>query len=166
MCICVCLRHRNIIRLEASQDMVSSHICTWSVPSGFLRAALASTQLLRVCVLSCVQLFRAPWNFPGKNTGVGCRALLQRIFPPQGSNLHLLHRQAGSLLVQPEKSKTGFRTANQGAKIILDIFLSSSWDQIVYLGYFSIYVYRKSISNALCFLLKRNMVHLWLKYIM
>ena len=27
-----------------------------------------------------------PWNSPGKNTGVGCHALLQRIFPTQGSN--------------------------------------------------------------------------------
>ena len=32
-----------------------------------------------------------PWNFPGKNTGVGCHFLLQRAFPTQGSNLHLLH---------------------------------------------------------------------------
>ena len=28
---------------------------------------------------------------PGKNTGVGCHALLQRIIPPQGSNPGLLH---------------------------------------------------------------------------
>ena len=28
---------------------------------------------------------------PGKNTGVGCRVLLQGIFPTQGSNLHLFH---------------------------------------------------------------------------
>ena len=28
---------------------------------------------------------------PGKNTGVGCHALLQRNFLTQGSNLHLLH---------------------------------------------------------------------------
>ena len=28
---------------------------------------------------------------PGKNTGVGCHALLQGIFPPQGSNPGLLH---------------------------------------------------------------------------
>ena len=28
---------------------------------------------------------------PGKNTGVGCHALLQGIFPTQGSNLGLLH---------------------------------------------------------------------------
>ena len=31
-----------------------------------------------------------PWDAPGKNTGVGCHALLQRIFPMQGSNSHLL----------------------------------------------------------------------------
>ena len=28
----------------------------------------------------------SPWDFPGKNTGVGCHALLQGIFPTQGSN--------------------------------------------------------------------------------
>ena len=27
-----------------------------------------------------------PWGSPGKNTGVGCRALLQGIFPIQGLN--------------------------------------------------------------------------------
>ena len=27
-----------------------------------------------------------PWDFPGKNTGVGCHALFQGIFPIQGSN--------------------------------------------------------------------------------
>ena len=32
-----------------------------------------------------------PWDFPGKNTGVGCHFLLQRILPTQGSNPHLLH---------------------------------------------------------------------------
>ena len=32
-----------------------------------------------------------PWNSPGGNTGVGCHALLQGIFPTQGSNLDLLH---------------------------------------------------------------------------
>ena len=30
-------------------------------------------------------------NSPGKNTGVGCHALLQRIFPTQGSNPGLPH---------------------------------------------------------------------------
>ena len=32
-----------------------------------------------------------PWNSPGKNTGVGSHALLQGIFPTQGSNPGLLH---------------------------------------------------------------------------
>ena len=34
---------------------------------------------------------QAPWNFPGKNTGVDCHYLLQGIFPTQGSNHGLLH---------------------------------------------------------------------------
>ena len=55
------------------------------------------------CVLSHfsrVQLFATPWtiahqaplwDFPGKNTGVGCHFLLQGIFQTQGLNLQLLH---------------------------------------------------------------------------
>ena len=47
-----------------------------------------------------------PWDSPGENTGVSCRALLQGIFPNQGRT-HiscLLHWQAGSLpLAPPEK---------------------------------------------------------------
>ena len=31
--------------------------------------------------------FYHPWDFPGKNTGVGCHFLLQEIFPTQGLNL-------------------------------------------------------------------------------
>ena len=45
-----------------------------------------------------------PWDSPGKNTGVGCRALLQGILPTQGSNpclFYLLHWQAGSLTLEP-----------------------------------------------------------------
>ena len=48
-----------------------------------------------------------PWDSAGKNTGVGCHALLQGIFPTQGLNSHLLgllHWQVGSLpLVPPGK---------------------------------------------------------------
>ena len=35
--------------------------------------------------------FFCSWNFPGKNTGVGCNFLLQGIFQTQGSNPDLLH---------------------------------------------------------------------------
>ena len=30
-----------------------------------------------------------PWDFPGKNTGVGCHSLLQRIFQTEGSKVWL-----------------------------------------------------------------------------
>ena len=52
-------------------------------------------------LFSGIQLFETPWTVacqallfmdsPGKNTEVGCHALLQGIFLTQGSNLHLLH---------------------------------------------------------------------------
>ena len=45
-----------------------------------------------------------PWDFPSKNTGVGCHFLLQGIFPTQGSNwcfLHLLHWQVDSFTTEP-----------------------------------------------------------------
>ena len=39
-----------------------------------------------------------PWDFPDKNTGVGCHFFLQEIFLNQGLHLpHLLHWQADSL---------------------------------------------------------------------
>ena len=47
---------------------------------------------------------RCPWDFPGKNTGVGCHFLLQGIFPTQESNPHLLHSQTDSLLLSHQGS--------------------------------------------------------------
>ena len=84
--------------------------------------------ILHACVLSHfsrVQLFATlwtvarlallPWESPGKNTGVGCRALLQGIFLTQGLNpciLCLLHWKVGSLpLVPPGKPYTGILLA-------------------------------------------------------
>ena len=52
--------------------------------------------LLQVHGLKPIRLF-CPWDFPGKNTGVGCHFLLQGIFPTQGLNPHFLHWQADSL---------------------------------------------------------------------
>ena len=42
-----------------------------------------------------------PWDFPGKNTGVGCHCLHQGIFPTQGLNSCLLHWQVESLSSEP-----------------------------------------------------------------
>ena len=68
---------------------------------------LQSCPTLRLHGLQPARLL-CPWDSPGKNTGVAYSALLQGIFPTQGSNprlLHLLYWQEGSsLLVPPGKS--------------------------------------------------------------
>ena len=45
---------------------------------------------LRPHGLQPTRLF-CPWDFPGKNTGVGCHSLLQGIIPTQRLNLGLQH---------------------------------------------------------------------------
>ena len=52
--------------------------------------SLLSSLTLQPYGLQPVRLL-CPWHSPGKNTGMGCRALLQGIFPTQGSNPHLLN---------------------------------------------------------------------------
>ena len=62
-------------------------------------ASVVSNSLRR-----CGLQFLCPWDSPGENTGVGCHAILQRIFPTQGSSqclLGLLPCQAGSLPLEP-----------------------------------------------------------------
>ena len=45
-----------------------------------------------------------PWDSPGKNPGVGCCALLQRIFPAQGWNSCPLHCRVDSLPLSQQGS--------------------------------------------------------------
>ena len=45
--------------------------------------------------------FLCPWNFPGKNTGVGCYFLLQRILPDPGIEPGSPALQADSLPSEP-----------------------------------------------------------------
>ena len=59
--------------------------------------------LCKVCVLvgqsyqtlchpmDCPTRFLCPWDFPGKNSGVGGHSLFQGIFPTQESNLGLFN---------------------------------------------------------------------------
>ena len=100
-------------------------------------SGLPFQDLVRVCMLSgfsrvwhflilwtvAIRLL-CPWNSPGKNAGVGCHALLQRISSTLGSNsrlLCLLHSQVGYLpLVPPEKCQLNlisqFKVAAAAAK--------------------------------------------------
>ena len=62
-------------------------VCVWAQ---LLNLCLT---LLRPHVLEPIRLL-CPWDFPSENTGVGCHALLQGMFPTVGSNpllLCLLH---------------------------------------------------------------------------
>ena len=97
-----------------------SSVLAWKIPCTEEPGGLQSVVLKRVrhdwllthtihiqiwwavlCLVAHVQLwdpmdcsppgYSAHGNLPGKNTGVGCLALLQRIFPTQGSYSGLLH---------------------------------------------------------------------------
>ena len=64
------------------------------------RAAIFTADKPRALLSHSVPFNSLPWtyhgssiheDFPGQNTGVGCHALLQGIFPTQGSNPGLPH---------------------------------------------------------------------------
>ena len=85
---------------------VQSHPRLFIVKSSDTRGPLAESEV-KVKSLSRVRLFATPWtvahqalrpwDFPGKNIGVGCHFLLQEIFLTQRWNWHLLHWQVDSL---------------------------------------------------------------------
>ena len=102
------LKNHRVQRLVESQrcmwsDIITKKIVTWVklILIAWLIAMLCSvmSDSLQPHGLKPTRLL-CPWDFPGKNIGVGCHFLLQGIFPTQGSNphpLHLLHWQEYSL---------------------------------------------------------------------
>ena len=68
---------------------------TWHTYIRVLFCSLVATSYLTPLLPPGLQPARllCPWDFPCKNTGVGCHLLLQGIFLTQGSNLGRLHRQ-------------------------------------------------------------------------
>ena len=86
-CVCVCV-------------CVCVHIYVNTMGSCYLFA--------KSCLTLCHGLqptrLLSPWDFPGRNTGVGCYFLLQGIVPGQTSNLCLLHWQADSLPLSHQAS--------------------------------------------------------------
>ena len=74
--------------------------------SQILRTSLVLLSALRSCSVVSSSLWShglraakllCPWDFPGKNTGVGCHFLLQGSFLTRGLNPHPLHWQGDSL---------------------------------------------------------------------
>ena len=80
-----------------------------------------------------------PWDFPGKNTGVGCHCLLQGTFPTQGLKLHLLHQQAGSLPLSHQGNCTP-TVIHTHTHTHINIYLNGEGNVCVCI-YISIYVY-------------------------
>ena len=117
-CRCICSTHL-LPYNKRQQSHQGSKTCVHTkdlflCQMAFIGQTFSTKELLIVCAhvraqsLSCVWLscvwphglaHQTPlkWDFPGKNTGVCCHALLQGIFLSQGPNSHLLHWQAGSL---------------------------------------------------------------------
>ena len=79
--------------------------CAYSDCCCYLVTRLFLT-LLQMHGLQPTRLF-CSWDFPGKNTGVGCHFILQGIFPIQGLNPHLLHWQTDSLPLGHQGSLLG-----------------------------------------------------------
>ena len=62
------------------------------------------------------------WDFPSKNTGVGCHFLLQGIFPTQGSYPCPLHWQIDSLPLSHQGCQRiyiGHKTNHMSKKLLL-----------------------------------------------
>ena len=72
------------------------HICIFLCLELFIHMCAVSL-VARLGLTLCNRIDCSPpcssvhWDSPGKNPGVGCHALLQGIFPAQGSNPGLLH---------------------------------------------------------------------------
>ena len=74
---------------EAERDgLRKGHRRMQPAPQSLSQARLSVTPWTAAARLPC------PWGVSGKNTGVGCRLLLQGLFPTPGPNLRLLHWQA------------------------------------------------------------------------
>ena len=74
------------------------HVCVDLTDADLLSINTATAGVSLLVVSDCLQPYGlwparllCPWNSPGKNTGVGCHDLLQKIFLTQGLNPGLLH---------------------------------------------------------------------------
>ena len=66
-------------------ELGGHRLLLWGFPLHACSVAKSCPPLLQPHGLQPAR-FLCPWDFPGKNTGVGGRALLQGIFPTQESN--------------------------------------------------------------------------------
>ena len=99
------MRHKSssvpAVRQRGNSDLKGHLSSVWIAITGpCIHSVSKSVWILCLAAQSCPALARlfCPWDYPSKNTGVGCHFLPRGIFPTQGSNLQLLHWQEDSLL--------------------------------------------------------------------
>ena len=99
------------------------------------RLKVKSEVVTQSCLTLCNPMDYSPpgsWDFPGKDTGVGCHFLLQGIFPTQGSNLGLLHCR--QILYCPSHQGTCYERMRLINRLIWGKSYSSSPSLLVYMG--------------------------------
>ena len=97
------------VRRSSVRELTAACKCPWTLAQ---RNLVECINISCFCLVaqSCLSLCDpkdcsspgswSPWDFPGKNTGVGCYFLLQGIFLTRGWNSCLLHWQVDSLLLK------------------------------------------------------------------
>ena len=88
------------LSIEIAMSMqVSMYLCLYRCT--YLSRCCCCCLLVKLCLTLCNPMDLCPWDFPGKNTGVGCHFLLQGILLIQGSNMCPLPQQADSIIAEP-----------------------------------------------------------------
>ena len=82
---------KNFFFLKIKNHYITVKICHYSFCCLVTKLCLTLVTPWTLASLLC------PWDFPGKNTGMGYHILLQGIFPTQGLNPRLLHWQVDCL---------------------------------------------------------------------
>ena len=97
-CVCIVLCHviqdYQIYQIQIQDTQFK--ICFWCKHESASVSCSIVSNSLWPCGLWPTRLL-CPWNFPGKNTGVGCYSFFQGIFLTRGSNSGLLQLSKGHL---------------------------------------------------------------------
>ena len=107
---------------------IKSVTTSTSPPSGRSVTKLCSTLATPWTIAHQAPLSRllCPWDFPDKNSGMGCHFLLQGIFPTQKLNLGLLHCR-----------RILYQLSYEGTHLL---FAMKSWDQVPWSWFFECWV--------------------------
>ena len=83
----LCISPRRLVRIPAVEHTAPTENKDKSSTTKFI--LLCCSSVTKSCLTPCHPMycslpsFSVQWDFPGNNTGVGCHALLQGIFPPK-----------------------------------------------------------------------------------